>query len=98
MNRITFSKDGEIRPAVVVLVGMVLSTIAFALDSMIIRNASAIFGPLGEVHEFGIGKARLASFPAVLGNTLGFYMSYRSYDPQALVNSSRRRRGSSCSS
>jgi len=85
MNRIVFSKGGEIPPDAVVLVGLVLSTIAFALDWMIVRNAPAIFGSLGEVHEFGIGKALVASFPAVLGNTLGFYLSYRSYDPRALV-------------
>lgn len=85
MNRIMFSKEGGIRPAAVIVAGLVLSAIAFALDLMIIRNASAIFGSLGEVHEFGIGKALLASFPAVLGNTLGFYMSYRSHDPRALV-------------
>ena len=27
----------------------------------------------------------MASVPAVLGNTYGLYMSYRSYDPRALV-------------
>ncbi len=63
MSRIVFGKEGKIRPVTVVVVGMVLSTIAFALDWMIVRNASAIFGSLGEVH-----------------------------------GSSRRRRGSSCSS
>ena len=85
MNRIAFSQDGGIRPATVVLVGLMLSTIAFALNLMIVRNASAVFGSLGEVHGFGIGKALLASVPAVLGNTLGFYMSYRAYDPRALA-------------
>lgn len=85
MNRIVFGEEGGIRPAAVIVAGLVLSTIAFALDLMVIRNAPAIFGSLGEVHEFGIGKALLASFPAVLGNTLGFYMSYRGYDPRALV-------------
>lgn len=85
MNRIAFGREGEIRPAAVVLMGLALSTMAFALDWAIVRNAPAIFGPLGEVHGFGIGKALLASFPAVLGNTLGFYMSYRAYDPRALV-------------
>ncbi len=85
MNRIVFGKEGEIRPAAVVLAGLILSTIAFALDWMIVRNAPAIFGSLGEVHEFGVGKALLASFPAVLGNTLGFYLSYRRPDPRALA-------------
>ena len=85
MNRIAFNEEGGIRPVAVVVVGLVLSTIAFALDWMVVRNASAIFGSMGEVHEFGIGKALLASFPAVLGNTLGFYMSYRGYDPRALA-------------
>lgn len=83
MNRIAFSRGGGIRPAAVVLLGLILSAIAFALDWMIVRNAPAIFGSLGEVHEFGIGKALLASVPAVLGNALGFYMSYRRYDPRA---------------
>ena len=32
MNRITFSPEGENRPAAVVLVGLVLSAIALALD------------------------------------------------------------------
>lgn len=85
MNRIVFSKEGGIRPIAVALVGLALSTIAFALDWMIVRNAQAIFGSFGEVYEFGVGKALLASFPAVLGNALGFYMSYRAYDPRALL-------------
>ena len=85
MNRIAFSKEGGIRPVAVVLVGLVLSAVAFALDWTIIRNASALFGSLGEVHEFGVGKALLASVPAALGNTLGFYLSYRAYDPRALA-------------
>jgi hypothetical protein len=56
MNRIVFCKEGEIRPVAVVLMGTVLSTIAFALDLMIVRNASAIFGSLGEVHGFGSAR------------------------------------------
>lgn len=44
-----------------------------------------MFGAPGEVPAFGLGKILLASVPAVLGNTLGFYMSYRSYHPRALV-------------
>lgn len=85
MNRITFSRDGEIRPAAVVMVGLVLSAIAFALDMLIANAAPLAFGAPGEVPEFGIGKVLLASVPAVLGNTLGFYTSYRSYSPRALV-------------
>ena len=30
-------------------------------------------------------KVALATVPAVLGDALGFYMSYRRYDPRALV-------------
>jgi len=76
MNRIAFNREGEIRPASVVIIGLVLSTIAFALEWMIIRDAQAIFGSLGEVYGFGIGTA-------LLGNPLGFYMSYRGHDPRA---------------
>jgi hypothetical protein len=85
MNRITFSPEGEIRPAAVVLVGLVLSAIALALDMLIANAAPSVFGAPGEVPEFGLGKVLLASIPAVLGNILGFYMSYRAYHPRALV-------------
>ena len=85
MNRITFSQEGGIRLSAVIVVGLVLTALAFTLDWMIVRNAQAIFGSLGEVHQFGVGKALLASVPAVLGNTLGFYMSYRRYDKRALA-------------
>ena len=85
MNRITFSKDGAIRPATVVLVGLVLSAIAFALDTLIANAAPAGFGAPGEVPAFGAGKVLLASVPAVLGNTLGFYLYYRAYHPRALA-------------
>ena len=85
MNRITFSQEGEIRPAAVALLGLVLSAVAFAIDSLIANAAPSAIGAPGEVPEFGIGKVLLATVPAVLGNTLGFYLSYRSYDPRALV-------------
>lgn len=85
INRITFDREGKIRPVAVVLVGLILSTMAFALDWMVVRNAPAVFGSWGEVHDFRVGKALMASFPAVLGNTLGFYMSHRAPDPRALV-------------
>jgi uncharacterized membrane protein len=39
----------------------------------------------GEASQFGTVKVVLATVPAVLGNILGFYMSYRKYDPRALV-------------
>ena len=85
MNRITFSKGGDIRPAAVILVGLVLSAIALALDMFIANAAPSFSGTPGEVPAFGLGKVLLASVPAVLGNTLGFYLSYRSYHPRALV-------------
>jgi hypothetical protein len=85
MNRITFSKGGEIRPVAVVLVGLVLSAIALALDMLIVNAGPSFFGTPGEVPAFGFGKVLLASVPAVLGNTLGFYLSYRAYHPRALV-------------
>ena len=85
MNRITFSREGEIRPAAVVLVGLVLSAAAFAIDLLIAIAAPAALGAPEEVSRFGIVKVVLATFPAVLGNALGFYMAYRRYDPRALV-------------
>lgn len=85
MNRIAFSKEGGIRPVAVVLVGLVLSAIAFAINTLIANAAPPAFGAPGEVSQFGTMKVVLATIPAVLGNTLGFYMSYRKYDPRALV-------------
>ncbi len=85
MDRITFSKGGDIRPAAVVLVGLALSAIALMLDMLVATAAPSVFGALGEIPAFGLGKVLMASVPAVLGNTLGFYMSYRSYHPRALV-------------
>ena len=85
MNRIAFSREGEIRPAAVVLVGLVLSAAAFAINTLIANAAPPALGAPGEVSQFGTVKVVLATLPAVLGNTLGFYMSYRGYDPRALV-------------
>ncbi len=83
MNRITFSQEGEIRPDAVVLVGLVLSAIAFALDMLIATAAPSAIGVLSEVPTLGLVAVLMMSVPAVLGNTLGFYMSYRRYDPRA---------------
>lgn len=83
MNRITFSREGEIRPAAVVLVGLVLSAIAFAINTLIANAAPPALGAPDEVSQFGTVKVVLATLPAVLGNALGFYMSYRRYDPGA---------------
>ena len=85
MNRITFSREGEIRPVAVVLVGLILSAIALSLDALIANAGPSALGAPGEVPAFGLGKVFLASVPAVLGNTLGFYMAYRRYDPRALA-------------
>jgi hypothetical protein len=85
MNRITFSREDEIRPAAVVLVGLVLSAIAFALDMLIATAAPSAIGAPGEAPALGLITLLMISVPAVLGNTLGFYMSYRRYDPRALV-------------
>jgi uncharacterized membrane protein len=85
MNRITFNQEGEIRPTAVVLVGLVLSAVAFAINTLIANAAPAAFGAPGEVSQFGTVQVVLATVPAVLGNALGFYMSYRRYDKRALV-------------
>ncbi len=85
MNRITFSREGEIRPTAVVLVGLVLSAIAFALDMLIASAAPSAIGALGEAPALGLVTVLMMSVPAVLGNTLGFYMSFRRYDLRALV-------------
>jgi hypothetical protein len=85
MNRITFNESGEIRTVAVVLVGLTLSVIAFALDMLIAAAGPSAFGTTGEVPAFGFGKVLMASVPAVLGNAYGFYSSYRSYDPRALL-------------
>ena len=83
MNRIAFGREGRIRPAVVVLVGLVLSAVAFAMNTLIAGVVPAYLGAPGEVALFGTVKVVLATVPAVLGNTLGFYMSYRKRDPRA---------------
>jgi hypothetical protein len=85
MNRILFSGGGEIRPAAVVAVGLVLSAVAFGINMLIANAAPPALGVPGEASQFGTVKVVLATVPAVLGNVLGFYMSYRKYDPRALV-------------
>ena len=83
MNRITFSPEGKIRPAAMVLVGLVLSVGAFALDMLIATTAPSAIGAPGEVAALGFATVLGMSVPAVLGNTIGFYYSYRRYDPRA---------------
>lgn len=85
MNRIAFDREGRIRPAAVVLVGLVLSAVAFAINTLIANVVPPALGASDEVALFGTVKIVLATVPAVLGNALGFYMSYRSFDPRALV-------------
>lgn len=85
MDRIVFSREGGIRPAAVVGVGLLLSAIAFAVNMLIANVAPPAFGVPGEVSQFGFAKVLMATVPAVLGNALGFYMSYRRYDPRALL-------------
>ena len=83
MNRIAFSTEGEIRPAVVVMVGIVLSAVAFGVNTLVANAVPPALGAPGEVAHFDAVRDVLATLPAVLGNTLGFYMSYRSPDPRA---------------
>jgi hypothetical protein len=83
MNRITFSLEGKIRLTAVVLVGLILSAVAFALDMLIATTAPSAFGAPGEVAALGFATVLGMSVPAVLGNTMGFYYSYRRYDPRA---------------
>lgn len=85
MGRIVFSQEGGIRPAALVGFGLVLSAVAFAINTLIANAAPPLLGAPGEVSQFGLVKVVLATVPAVLGNTLGFYMSYRRYDPRALA-------------
>ena len=44
MNRITFSLEGKIRLTAVVLVGLILSAVAFALDMLIATTARRLSG------------------------------------------------------
>ena len=83
MNRITFSPEGKIRLAAMVLVGLVLSAVAFALDMLIATTAPSAVGAPGEVAALGFATVLGMSVPAVLGNAVGFYYSYRRYDPRA---------------
>jgi hypothetical protein len=69
----------------VVLVGLVLSAIAFAINALIANVVPPALGAPDEVGQFGFVKVLLATIPAVLGSTLGFYISYRRYDPRAVV-------------
>ena len=85
MNRVMFGREGDIRPAAVVGVGVLLSAIAFAVSMLVANAAPPAFGAPGEVSRFGFAKVALATVPAVLGNALGFYMSYRRHDKRALV-------------
>lgn len=85
MNRIMFNERSEIRPAAVVGVGLILSAMAFAINTLVANVGPSALGAPDEVSQFGLVKVALATVPAVLGNALGFYMSYRRYDPKALV-------------
>lgn len=84
MNHVTFNSEGEIRPAAVVGVGLALSAVALGLDLGIAGAAPAALGSPGDAPALGFVKVLLSSVPAVLGNTLGFYLSYRSPHPRAL--------------
>ena len=84
MNRIMFDREGGIRPGAVVAVGLVLSAVAFAINTLIAGAAPSAFGAPEEISRFGFVKVTLATIPAVLGNALGFYTSYRRHDPRAL--------------
>ena len=84
MRRITLSKGVDLRPAGLVLVALVLAAIAVALDMLVATAAPSVLGVPSDLPALGLGKVLLTSIPAVLSNTLGFYMSYRSYHPRAL--------------
>lgn len=85
MKRITLSKGGDLRPAGLVMVALVLAAIAAALDMLVATAAPAVLGVPSDLPALGLGTVLLASIPPVLGNALGFYMSYRSYQPRALL-------------
>lgn len=65
--------------------GLVLTAVAFTINILIAGAAPPTFWAPEEISQFGFVKMVLATVPTVLGNTLGFYMSYRQYYPRALV-------------
>ena len=85
MNHLTFSPIGEIRTSSVILLCVLLSGLALSLNLLIAGVAPGVFGVANDHPVLSLNKLMLASIPAVLGNTLGFYLSYRSPGPRALV-------------
>jgi hypothetical protein len=49
---------------------------------LIATTAPSFIGAPGEVAALGFATVLGMSVPAVLGNTMGFYYSYRRYDPR----------------
>ena len=84
MNQLTFDTNHRIRTMSVVLIGIVLSALALSLNLLIARLAPNLFGIPADLPLLTLNTLMLATIPAVLGNTLGFYLAYRSPHPHAL--------------
>ena len=84
MNRLTFNPTGSIRVPSVILLGFVLSAMALTLNVLLAGVAPAAFGVPNDLPVLELNRLMWATIPAVLGNTLGFYLAYRSIRLHAL--------------
>ena len=84
MDQLTFDTDHRIRTMSVVLVGIILSALALSLYLLIARIVPNLFRIPADLPLLTLSNLMLATIPAVLGNTLGFYLAYRSPHPHAL--------------
>jgi hypothetical protein len=85
MKRITLCRGGRLSLAALALVTLALSAVALAIDMLVAAVAPSVLGEPSDDLVLGLVGVSLASIPPVLGNAIGFYFSYRSYDPRALL-------------
>ena len=83
MKGITLFECGRLSPVALSLVILAMSAAAFAIDILVATVAPSFLGVPGDDPVLGLRRVSMASIAPVLGNAIGFYMSYRSYHPRA---------------
>lgn len=85
MNSVMFGETGRLRTSSVLLAGLALSALALTVNTQVAAAAPAVLGAPNDLPPLSPARLMLATLPAVLGNTLGFFLAYRSPHPRALL-------------
>jgi uncharacterized membrane protein len=85
MKRFTLFRGSRLSLAALALVTLALSVIALTIGMLVDAVAPSVLEVPSDDPVLSLMSVSLASILSVLGYAIGFYFSYRSHDPRALL-------------